>query len=133
MEWYSVFASCAVITGITCIFILFDIVTGIAGGIKEHALNSKALREGLWHKSGFIGLIILAYILQVSSLYVDLGFEIPSITVICVYIILTECISIFENLCVLNPELVKSPLGKVFKNTPRVEEADELETENANA
>ena len=63
MEWYSVFASCAVIISITCIFILFDIVTGIAGGIKEQALNSKALREGLWHKSGFIGLIILAYIL----------------------------------------------------------------------
>lgn len=133
MEWYLVFASCALIIEITCIFIIFDIVTGIAGGIKKQTLNSKSLRKGLWHKIGFIGLIILAYILQVSSLYIDLGFEIPSITVVCVYVILTECVSIFENLCILNPELVKSPLGQIFKNTPRVEKAEELEEGKQNA
>ena len=133
MEWYAVFASCTLIIAITCIFIIFDIVTGIAGGVKEKALNSSALREGLWHKSGFIGLILLAYILQVASLYVDLGFEIPSITVICIYIILTECVSIFENLCILNPEIANSPLGQIFKNTPRVEEAQEHEEVSDNA
>lgn len=119
MEWYAVFASCALIIITTCIFIIFDILTGIARGIKEKTLNSTALREGLWHKSGFIGLILLSYILQVASLYVDLGFEIPSITVICIYIIVTECVSIFENLCILNPKIANSPLGQIFKHTPQ--------------
>lgn len=129
MEWYQVFTSCILIVTLTCLFILFDIITGIFGGVKEKALNSTALREGLWHKSGFIGLIILAYILEVASLYIDLGFEIPSITVICIYIILTECISIFENLCILNPEIANSPLGQIFKHAPRIEEAEMIENE----
>ena len=133
MEWYAVFAGCALIIIITCIFIIFDILTGIAGGIKEKALNSTALREGLWHKSGFIGLILLAYILEVASLYIDLGFEIPSIVVTCVYIIITECVSIFENLCILNPEITNSPLGQIFEHAHRIEAAEELEEENANA
>lgn len=133
MEWYAVFAGCAFIIIIACIFIIFDILTGIAGGIKEKALNSTALREGLWNKVGFIGLILLAYLLEVGSLYIDLGFEIPSITVICVYIIITECVSIFENLCILNPEIANSPFGQIFKHAPRIEAADELEEENANA
>lgn len=132
MEWYAVFAGCSLIITITCIFIIFDILTGIAGGIKEKSLNSTALREGLWHKSGFIGLILLAYILEVASLYIDLGFEIPSIAVICVYIIITECVSTFENLCILNPEIANSPLGQIFKHAPHIETAEELEEENAN-
>ena len=133
MEWYAVFAGCALIITITCIFIIFDILTGIAGGIKKKALNSTALREGLWHKSGFIGLILLAYILEVASLYIDLGFEIPSIVVTCVYIIIAECVSIFENLCILNPEITNSPLGQIFEHAHRIEAAEELEEENANA
>lgn len=133
MEWYAVFAGCALIIIIACIFIVFDILTGIAGGIKEKALNSTALREGLWHKVGFIGLILLAYLLEVGSLYIDLGFEFPSVTVICVYIIITECVSIFENLCILNPEIANSPFGQFFEHAPRIEAADELEEENTNA
>ena len=133
MEWYAVFAGCSLIIIITCIFIIFDILTGIAGGIKKKALNSTTLREGLWHKSGFIGLILLAYILEVTSLYIDLGFEIPSIVVVCVYIIITECVSIFENLCILNPEITNSPLGQIFKHAPHIEAAEEPEEENANA
>lgn len=133
MEWYAVFAGCALIIIITCIFIVFDILTGIAGGIKEKTLNSTALREGLWHKSGFIGLILMAYILEVASLYIDLGFEIPSIAVICVYIIIVECVSAIENLCILNPEIANSPLGQIFKHAPRIEDAEEPEEEDANA
>lgn len=133
MEWYTVFAGCPFIIIITCVFIIFDILTGIAGAIKKKALNSTALRKGLWHKSGFIGLILLAYILEVASLYIDLGFEIPSTVVICVYIIITECVSTFENLCILNPEITNSPLGQIFEHVSRIEAAEEVEEENANA
>lgn len=130
MEWYSVFAACIIIVTITCIFILFDILTGIASGIKEKALNSTSLREGLWHKSGFLGLITMAYLVEVASLYIDLGFEVPSVAAMCIFIIFTECVSIFENLCILNPEIKNSPLGQIFKHAERVEEADKLEEGN---
>lgn len=127
MEWYTVFHSCILIAGITCLFIIFDIITGFAGGVKEKAVNSTALRDGIWHKSGFLGLILFAYLVEVASLYADLGFEIPSVSAICIYIIITECVSIFENLCILNPEIKDSPLGQIFKHTPRVEDVDKRE------
>jgi hypothetical protein len=37
----------------------------------------------------------------------------------------TEIVSVFENLCVLNPHLVESPLGALFSQTPKVEEAED--------
>lgn len=35
---------------------------------------------------------------------------------------MTEIVSVFENLRVLNPELVNSPLGAIFAKTPKVED-----------
>lgn len=127
MQWYQVFLTCKLAILITCIFIVFDILSGIAGGVKEKKVNSTALREGLWHKSGFIGLIALAYLLEVTSLYIEIGIEIPSVLCVCVYIILTECVSIFENLCILNPGIITSPLGQLFKHDAKVREAELIE------
>lgn len=127
MYWVEVFFNCVVIVCITLAFLGFDIITGICGGIKEKAINSTALRDGAWHKAGFIGLIFLAYLLEVASLYVELGFEVPSVAAVCIYLIFTECVSIFENLCILNPEISNSPLGQLFKNTKRVKDAEKLE------
>ena len=54
----------------------------------------------------------------------NLGFEIPTVMAVCVYVIVTEIVSVFENLCVLNPELVNSPLGAIFAKVPKVEDAE---------
>ena len=116
---------------ITLILILLDIVFGFAGAVKEKNVQSGMLRQGLWHKAGFIGLIILAYVIEITASYTDLGIEIPSVLAVCVYIILTECVSIFENLCVLNPKIVDSPLGSIFYHAHKIEEAEKLEDENA--
>lgn len=115
---------------VTLIMIVLDLVSGFIGALKEKRVMSEKLRQGLWHKSGFIGLIVLAYIIEYASLRFDLGFEVPTVLAVCIYIIVTEAISIFENLCVLNPDLVKSPLGSIFHNTPKVEESEKLESEN---
>lgn len=115
---------------VTLIMIVLDLVSGFIGALKEKRVMSEKLRQGLWHKSGFIGLIVLAYIIEYASLRFDLGFEVPTVLAVCIYIIVTEAISIFENLCVLNPDLVKSPLGSIFHNTPKIEKSEKLESEN---
>lgn len=112
---------------ITLILIVLDLIFGFIGAVKEKKVSSEKLRQGLWHKSGFIGLIALGYIIEFASNRIELGFEIPTVLGICIYIIVTEIISIFENLCVLNPNLVNSPLGSIFHNVPKVEEAEKLE------
>lgn len=119
-----------VIVVIALIFIAFDILTGILTGIKEKNLMSKKLREGLWHKLGFILVILFAIVLECALVYFDFPFEVPSTAVVCVYIVFTECVSIFENLCILNPSLVNSPFGQIFQNDVKIEDAEMLENKN---
>lgn len=91
-----------------------DILLGLAGAVKDHDVQSAKMREGLWHKCGSIGLIVLAYILEVAIDHVDLGIVFPGVIVVCAYIILMEVGSCLENLVVLNPELKNNPIMRVF-------------------
>lgn len=96
---------------ITCVMIVLDILLGFAGAVKRGDVESGKLREGLWHKAGYAGIIVVAYLIQYAAQYAELGFEVPTVMAVCVYVILTEIVSVVENLCVLNPALVNSPLG----------------------
>ncbi|MCI9129988.1 MAG: phage holin family protein [Eggerthellaceae bacterium] len=109
---------------ITGVMIVLDVVFGFAGAIKQKDVQSSKLRDGLWHKAGFVGLIALAYVIQYTAQHAELGFDVPSVMAVCVYVIVTEIVSVFENLCVLNPNLVDSPLGAIFRKTPKVEAAE---------
>lgn len=115
---------------ITLIFVLADLLSGFSAAVCLKNVSSDKLRLGLWHKSGFIGLIALAYGLEVAARHVDLGFNVPAVAMVCVYIIITEAASIFENLCILNPKITASPLGSIFKNDDGAETAEKLEAEN---
>ena len=93
---------------------LLDLVSGIAKGAKNHELSSAKMREGAWHKSGFVGLLALAELLQIATQYADFGFEVPAFGAVCVFIIATEAVSIYENLCALNPSIADSAFGKLL-------------------
>lgn len=129
-EVYLLLRAIYVIVVIALIFIAFDILTGILTGIKEKNLMSKKLREGMWHKLGFILVIFFAIVLECALVFFDFPYEVPSTAVVCVYIVFTECVSIFENLCILNPSLVNSPFGQIFRNDNKVIEGEELESDN---
>ncbi len=120
---------------ITAVVIVLDGVFGFAGAIKQKGVQSEKLRNGLWHKAGFIGLIALAYVIECAAMYADLGFEVPTVLAVRAYVIVTEIVteivSVFENLCVLNPNLVDSPLGVTFRKTPKVVEAEENDAPDA--
>lgn len=108
---------------VTGIAIVFDILTGVAGAIKTGTLKSGKMREGLWHKCGFVGMIAFAFLLEYAAAHIpDFGITVPAVSVVCVYVILTEAISVVENLCILNPKIATSPLGKLFDdNSEEVE------------
>lgn len=91
-----------------------DVLLGLAGAVKNKDVQSSKMREGLWHKAGSIGLIVLAYVLDVAVDHVDLGVIFPGVVVVCAYIILMEVGSCLENLVVLNPKLRNNPIMKVF-------------------
>lgn len=96
---------------VTLCFIAADIVTGILKAVHEKDLSSEKMREGLWHKGGYIGIVILAVGIEFASTIVDLGFDVPLTVVTCVYVVITEALSILENLCALNGDLAKTPIA----------------------
>lgn len=102
------------IAAIVTAFIAMDIVTGIMQAVANKTLDSTKMRAGGWHKCGFIMVIILAALVEWAMQFIDLGFTLPLFVPACVFIILTEIVSIFENVCKLSPELANSKLAKLF-------------------
>lgn len=99
---------------LSCLFMLLDIVSGFAQACKNNCIDSQKLKEGLWHKCGFILAIAFACLCEFTMQFVDLGFTVPLQTAVCVYIILTEVVSILENLAKISPELANSKFMELF-------------------
>lgn len=116
---------------VTALAIAADVVTGFAGAVKTGTVMSGKMREGLWHKAGFAGLIVTAFLLEYLCAHIPYaGVEvayiqdictalasIPLVLSACLWVIVTEAVSIMENLCVLNPEIAKSPIGRIFAHS----------------
>lgn len=105
------------IAAIFCLcFIAGDYLSGLIKAVKNKELCSTKMRLGLWHKAGFIGAMALGYACQLAVNYDLLPTSFSAIFAgVCVYVIVTEAISIFENLCELSPELSDSPLAELLK------------------
>lgn len=82
---------------------------------KHKTLDSKSLRDGLFKKCGFILCYVLAWLVDThgASVGIDIGtFLLP---VICGYAVMTEIVSIIENIAEINPDLLPEKLMELFK------------------
>lgn len=91
---------------ISLAFMLVDVATGVLKAVKNKELSSTKAREGIYKKTSFIIFIAFGYLSQYAMNYVDLGFNFPTGATVCLFVILTEAISVLENLGTINPELV---------------------------
>lgn len=87
------------------ILIVLDIISGLMKASELKEMSSTKLREGLYHKATYLVILALATVLQIASGQVDIGYNIPLVAPISVYIVGTEVVSILENLAAVNPEL----------------------------
>lgn len=88
-------------------FMFVDVLTGMLKAVKNKELNSTKAREGIYKKASFILFIAFGYLADYAMQYVNIGFNFPAAVTICTLVIVTEAISILENLGKINPELVK--------------------------
>lgn len=88
-------------------FMFIDVLTGVLKAVKNKELNSTKAREGIYKKASFILFIAFGYLADYAMQYVNMGFNFPAAATICTLVIVTEAISILENLGKINPELVK--------------------------
>lgn len=115
VDWFVVVA--------TLLFVCFDFLTGVIKAIKNKNVSSTIMREGLLHKCAFLLVIILAIMCETAMTHLDLGFNVPLIAPVCVYIILTEIASILENISEINPELKDSKIFTLFTSTKENKDA----------
>lgn len=99
---------------LTIAFIVLDMITGIVKAFKEKNFTSTIMREGLFHKSGELILLVFGFLVDFAQKYIDLGVSLPMTGIICVYICLMEIGSIIENVGKINPSLVPANLQQYF-------------------
>ena len=94
------------IIGVTCMFMLADIVSGFIKAWHNNDLQSRALRNGLFHKAAFLGLIGVAQLTELAADKMpEIELNVPIVGAICAYIVLTELVSVLENLRDINPDI----------------------------
>ncbi len=103
--------------GITAvfIFILLDIIFGLANALWQKKYSSEKMRQGIGHKCAEFGFILVGLVVDATIVGgFDLGFEAPVLVAICVYICLMEIGSLLETFADMNPQLANSPLFKLL-------------------
>lgn len=88
-------------------FMVIDVFTGVLKAVKNKELNSTKAREGIYKKASFILFIAFGYLADYAMDYVNIGFNLPAAATICTLVIVTEAISVLENLGQINHDLVK--------------------------
>lgn len=99
---------------VALIFNVFDLVSGIAVAVKEKDLQSSKLRDGIFKKAGFLLCYALAILIDRQGTYIGLKLEVEILPIILSYVMLTETVSIIENISRLNPELLPDKLLEMF-------------------
>lgn len=86
-------------------FIAFDVVTGLIKAGYNGNYNSAIMRQGGFHKSMEVMAMAVAYFVEYSVVYVNIGVNVPAVPAVTVYICIMELISILENICAVNPQM----------------------------
>lgn len=96
---------------VALVFNGLDLVTGIVGALREgEQIQSSKLRDGLFKKVGFIFCYALGIVINYAETYLTLPFGIDLVPVICTYAIITEVVSIIENISKINSDILPDKL-----------------------
>lgn len=111
---------------VPCVFIIFDVVTGVVKAAKAKDLSSTRMREGAFHKFGemlFLLFAALCHATLTMAPYCNLGIPSEILCFVSGYVIIQECFSILENIYEINPDMPLSDMMKLF-NISKNDEKD---------
>lgn len=112
--------------GITAILIAMDYISGIAAAASRGDLQSSKMREGLWHKLGEVGAILIAYLVAEEGHYIGLPYQIDLlIPAVIIWLSVMEITSILENLTLLNPDLASPGFLRIFRRTDDTDDSED--------
>ncbi len=109
-----------------CLLIVFDVVFGMAAAAKNSEFDSAKVRQGLWHKTGELVLILLAMVIDTLILAgITVPFDIPdgsAVIGLCIGLIVMEGASLLEIAAKLNENLAKLPIFNILKSTEKLKD-----------
>lgn len=95
---------------IALIFNLLDFLTGFVGALRAKKIHSSKMRDGLFKKTGFVFLYLIAWLLDTYGGEAGLTIPVSIVAAVCFYAIMTEIVSIAENISRINPDLIPSKI-----------------------
>ena len=98
---------------VVLVFIVVDVLVGLAKSLATGGYKSSLMRTGLYHKLGEILAVGFGVLCEELFPLAGITVGVPLVTSVCVYIILMETGSIVENLSKISPALA-SLLSRVF-------------------
>lgn len=99
---------------IALVFNALDLITGILSAVKNKDIQSAKLRDGLFKKVGFILCYFVAWLVDTQGTRIGFHFGIPILPIIILYVCTTELVSILENICKINPDILPEKLMELF-------------------
>ena len=100
---------------VTLVFNGLDLITGIIGAIRGgEQIKSSKLRDGLFKKVGFVFCYALGVLINYAENLLTLPFGVDLVPVICTYAVITEVVSIIENISKINPDILSDKLKKLI-------------------
>lgn len=102
---------------VALIFNATDIVAGIISALKMKNIMSSKLRDGLFKKIGFILCYFLAWMIDNYSSFIGFKLGVNVLPAIILYVCTTESVSIIENICIINSDLIPDKLAELFHIT----------------
>lgn len=87
-------------------FILLDVLSGFLRATKTKSLDSAKMRAGFYHKAAYLLVVALGMLVDhAQSTYHLIENDIKLTPLIIAYVIVTEMLSIAENVRAMNPKL----------------------------
>ena len=101
---------------VACIFICFDVVTGVLQAMINGTFESAKMRKGGLHKLCLLVTMAFGVALDYSQTLVELGFEFPCLKVIAGYITFMEILSCVENINLAFPNTLPKSLVNILNH-----------------
>ena len=103
--------------------VAIDFVSGMARGIIHEGYISSKVRIGLVHKGTYAVALLLSWILEQIALYADLPLALIGslVSMVYVWIVVSETGSILENIVAINPDLADNAFLNIFAKREEIE------------
>ena len=97
------------------LFHLLDLVSGVISALRTGKVNSSKLRDGLFKKVGFFIVYICCFLVDTYKYDIGLKLNFKVLPIVISYCVLTEIVSILENVAIFNPAIVPQKILKLLK------------------